>query len=107
MDYWQDKVAIVTGGSSGLGLALSKSLLDHGARVLIAARDRERLQSAVAMLRASPSNVEVVATDVTRDDDVRALVSQATATHGRIHALLHCVGVSDRGEACPPRAPSG
>jgi len=99
MNYWHDKVAIVTGGSSGLGLAISKALVHHGARVIIAARDPQRLQSAAAALASGPGRVETIASDVTRDHDVRQLIERCLTAHGRLNALFHCVGVSDRGEA--------
>src|SRR5439155_23894884 len=53
MSYWQNKVAIVTGGSSGLGLALAQRLFADGGTVVMAARDQTRLQAAVEIVRAN------------------------------------------------------
>jgi NAD(P)-dependent dehydrogenase (short-subunit alcohol dehydrogenase family) len=99
MNYWQDKVAIVTGGSSGLGLAVSKALVGHGARVIIAARDPDRLQSAATAVGSGPGRAQTIITDVTRDQDVRELAAHSLSEHGRLNALIHCVGISDRGDA--------
>ena len=63
------KVAIVTGASTGIGRAVAAELLGRGARVVIAARSRERLDEAAAAL--GPGCAAVVA-DVTRAGDVRA-----------------------------------
>ena len=63
------KVAVVTGASTGIGRAVAQELIAHGARVVIAARSRERLDEAAAAL--GPSCAAVVA-DVTRAGDVRA-----------------------------------
>ena len=97
MDYWHDKVALVTGGSSGLGLALSAALVNRGARVVMLARDRERLESA-AHATDSTGQLQTIRADVTRDEDVSDAISQVIARHQRLDALFHCVGASDRGE---------
>jgi len=51
MSYWQNKVAIVTGGSSGLGLAIAKKLFAAGSTVVLAARDSSRLKAATDQVR--------------------------------------------------------
>jgi ribitol 2-dehydrogenase len=84
------KVAVVTGASTGIGRAVAAALIGHGARVVIAARSRERLDEAAAAL--GPGCAAVVA-DVTRDDDVRALVDGTLESHGAIDILVANAGV--------------
>jgi uncharacterized protein len=57
MVYWQGKVALVTGGSSGFGLSLATTLVRQGARVILTARDPERLHQAARELQESPSRL--------------------------------------------------
>jgi ribitol 2-dehydrogenase len=84
------KVAVVTGASTGIGRAVARALLEHGARVVIAARSRERLDEAAAAL--GPGCAAVVA-DVTRGDDVRRLVAGTLESHGAIDILVANAGV--------------
>lgn len=84
------KVAVVTGASTGIGRAVARALIGHGARVVIAARSRERLDEAAAAL--GPGCAAVVA-DVTRADDVRRLVDGTLESHGAIDILVANAGV--------------
>ena len=84
------KVAVVTGASTGIGRAVASALIGHGARVVIAARSRERLDEAAAAL--GPGCAAVVA-DVTRAEDVRALVDGTLESHGAIDILVANAGV--------------
>jgi ribitol 2-dehydrogenase len=84
------KVAVVTGASTGIGRAVAAALIGHGARVVIAARSRERLDEAAAAL--GPGCAAVVA-DVTRADDVRALVDGTLESHGAIDIVVANAGV--------------
>lgn len=98
MNYWRDKVAVVTGGSSGFGLALGAALVQAGAKVTLVARDGSRLQAAAASLRAGPGEVRTCTADITRDEDVARLFAEVRATHGRLDILVNNAGLSDRGE---------
>ncbi len=84
------KVAVVTGASTGIGRAVARELIGQGARVVIAARSRERLDEAAAAL--GPACAAVVA-DVTRAADVRRLVDGTLESHGRIDILVANAGV--------------
>jgi short-subunit dehydrogenase len=99
MSYWRDKVAIVTGGSSGLGRALAAALVRRGAKVVIAARTADKLESVAAELRTAGGEVLAVPTDVTSDDDVQALVAKTIERFGRLDILFNNAGKSARGEA--------
>jgi ribitol 2-dehydrogenase len=84
------KVAVVTGASTGIGRAVAAERLERGARVVIAARSRERLDEAAAAL--GPGCAAVVA-DVTRGDDVRRLIDGTLESHGAVDILVANAGV--------------
>ena len=87
------RAAIVTGGSSGIGLAIARALAADGARVAIAARGAERLEAAARELAGTGGEVLAVPADVTRADDVRALVGRAVERFGRLDILVNNAGV--------------
>jgi len=84
------KVAVVTGASSGIGLAVARELHRLGATVVIAARSRERLDGVVASVgeRCTP-----VVADVTRAGDVERLIGGTIEAHGRLDVLIANAGV--------------
>src|SRR5688572_25561113 len=99
MSYWQGKVALVMGGSKGLGLAIARALVAGGAQVVLTARDQERLSQAAASLSSSDRKCAWLPADVTQSDQVALLIAQVVQQHGRLDALFHCAGKSARGEA--------
>jgi 3-oxoacyl-[acyl-carrier protein] reductase len=91
------KVAIVTGGSRGLGLASAHALLAEGADVAICARGTERLEQAAAELRAVASEgvkVLAIAADVSTPDGVNRVVESTVASLGGIDVLVNNVGLA-------------
>jgi NAD(P)-dependent dehydrogenase (short-subunit alcohol dehydrogenase family) len=86
-----DRVAIVTGASSGLGDRFARVLHAAGARVVLAARRAERLEA----LAADLPGALVVPTDVSVDGDLQTLVDRTMEAHGRIDVLVNNAGVSD------------
>jgi len=98
MPYWTDKVALVTGGSSGLGLAIARALIGAGANVTIAARDEARLSAAAHSLATVGRECRAIVADVTKQADCERLVSQTIAASGRLELLVNCAGRSARGE---------
>ena len=102
MMNWADKVAIVTGGSAGLGYHLAQALLARDARVTIVGRDRDRLQQARESLlqgKYPPDSLLTVAADVTADADVARIVAKTHEQFGRLDLLVNCAGRSMRGLA--------
>ena len=93
MNYLQNKVAIVTGASSGIGAATTRALVAQGARVVAAALDEEALESFVADLREAASEVVAFTTDVTRPDQTQALARFARETYGAIDILVNNAGL--------------
>jgi NAD(P)-dependent dehydrogenase (short-subunit alcohol dehydrogenase family) len=80
--------AIVTGASQGLGLEIARAYVREGARVLVCARDRERIEAAGAEL-----GTLALCADVSREEDVREVVSRAVAEFGQIHILVNNAGI--------------
>ena len=90
------KVALVTGGSMGLGLTFSDTLAAAGADVALTARSTELLEQNAAGLRERHGRkVSVHSADVTDADAVAAVVASALEAHGRIDILVNNAGISD------------
>ena len=77
-----DQVAIVTGGAQGIGGATSRRLAESGAKILIADMDVETAQANADRIRNAGGVAEVIETDVSRRDDIEAMVSRAVGTVG-------------------------
>lgn len=94
-------VAVVTGGSAGLGLAIAQALLAARYQVIIVGRDADRLAQAAGQLAplagTSPLRLQTLLADVTDRQAVEAGFSQVAADFGRLDVLVNCVGQSDRG----------
>jgi len=83
------KVALVTGGGTGLGLAIARALGALGARVVIASRQQDHLDTGTATLRADGVDAIAIETDVRHPDQVDAMVAGAIAAFGRIDVLVN------------------
>jgi short-subunit dehydrogenase len=91
------QVVIVTGASAGIGEAVARRLVRGGAKVVVTARRRERLDALARKLDASGANILAVAGDITSDADRRNLVTAALAKFGRIDGLVNNAGYGTRG----------
>ncbi len=89
----EDKVVVITGGSSGMGEATARHLAANGAKVVIGARRAERIAAIAAEITAAGGTAIAAATDVTRRDDVQSLVELARESYGRIDVLINNAGV--------------
>lgn len=89
-----EKVAIITGGNSGIGRATAEEFVAEGAKVLIAARDVPRGEQIVAQLRAKGGDALFVQTDVSQPDDVKRMVDAAVRQWSRIDVLFSNAGIS-------------
>ncbi len=94
-DYFKDKVIIVTGASSGIGLASARLFGSYGAKVVLAARSYDKLLS-LAPSVGDADHVLCVRTDVSLEDDCRNLVEATVARFGRIDILVNNAGISMR-----------
>jgi NAD(P)-dependent dehydrogenase (short-subunit alcohol dehydrogenase family) len=93
-------VAMVTGGSAGLGQFIAQTFLDRGYRVMIVGRDPQRINRAIGELAgqvAIEGTIIGQVADVTRSDQVSELIGRLERDFGRLDVLVNCVGQSDRG----------
>jgi 3-oxoacyl-[acyl-carrier protein] reductase len=88
------RVAIVTGGSRGIGLASARLLAEGGASVVVSGRDAARLEAATRELEATGAAVLGVAADVVRREDVERLVEAARERFGRLDVLVNNAGMT-------------
>lgn len=95
-DYFKDKVIIVTGASSGIGLASAKLFGSLGARVVMAARSVEKLQALAPQVSDDPERVLCIRTDVSVEEDCRTLVERTVEKFGGIDILVNNAGLSMR-----------
>ena len=98
MDYWNGKRAIVTGGSSGLGRAVARALVEAGARVAIVARGQQQLDDAVADLTGRGGDAFGITADVTHATDIARLAETLRERWGGVDFFCHAAGCSMRGE---------
>jgi len=90
------KVAIITGGNSGIGLGMVRGLADAGAAVVIAARNKEKSEAVVQTLEEAGKLALAVRCDVTKGEDIDALVQTAQERYGRIDILVNNAGINIR-----------
>ncbi|MBN1910702.1 MAG: SDR family NAD(P)-dependent oxidoreductase [Pirellulales bacterium] len=96
MEYWKDKVVLVTGGSSGLGREIAQAFVRSGAKVAVAGLEPGAAEAAAGELGPDVLGVQA---DVTRQDDVDRMVAAALARFGgRLDCLVNAAGRTDRGK---------
>jgi NAD(P)-dependent dehydrogenase (short-subunit alcohol dehydrogenase family) len=88
-DLLQGKVALVTGGATGLGLEIAHVLGSHGARVAICSRKEAHLQAAVAALRQAGIEAVYGVCDVRRHDEVTSVVEEVLGTFGQLDVVVN------------------
>lgn len=90
----ENKVAIITGGASGIGLAACERFLEEGAKVVLADFNEEQGTKQAASLRAK-GDVQFIQVDVSDEQSVQHLVKQTMETYGRIDILINNAGITD------------
>jgi 2-dehydro-3-deoxy-D-gluconate 5-dehydrogenase len=90
------KVAIVTGGNGGIGLGMARGLAKAGARVVIAARNKEKSGAAVRELQALGVGALAISVDVTQEKSVDAMVSETVRQCGGLDILVNNAGINIR-----------
>jgi NAD(P)-dependent dehydrogenase (short-subunit alcohol dehydrogenase family) len=89
----QDKVAIITGASNGIGRGIAEMFGAEGAKTVLAARRAELLDEVAAGIKAKGGQALSVPTDLTQEDQVAALFKTVTLTYGRLDVLVNNAGI--------------
>lgn len=93
MNYLQNKTAVITGASSGIGAATAMELARHGVNIVAAALDQSGLDKLVKDIESAGGHASGLVTDVTRLEDTKALVKHATETFGTVDILINNAGL--------------
>ncbi|MCW3107077.1 MAG: oxidoreductase, short chain dehydrogenase/reductase family [Segetibacter sp.] len=93
---YDDKIVIITGGSSGIGLAVAKEFASLNATVIIISRDEKKLVAAKTFITAANPNttVDIIAADIAVDEQITAAINSTGTKYGRIDVLINCAGIS-------------
>jgi NAD(P)-dependent dehydrogenase (short-subunit alcohol dehydrogenase family) len=98
MEYFKDKIAIVTGGASGMGRAVCEQMGRHGATLVVADINQQGAQEVAESIVAAGGKARAVRLDVTRREDVHDLVNEAAREHGRLDLIFNNAGIGILGD---------
>lgn len=88
------RVALVSGGSSGIGLAIAEAFVDHGAKVVVGSRTADKVKAATEALNARvPGSAAGAVLDVQREDSVAGAFAHGVQRFGRVDTAVHSAGV--------------
>jgi hypothetical protein len=90
---WRNKLALITGASSGIGAATARKLAQHGLAVLLVARRRQRLEALQAEILAGGGQAQIIAADLAQETDRQQLFEQVHAEHGGVDILVNNAGL--------------
>jgi NAD(P)-dependent dehydrogenase (short-subunit alcohol dehydrogenase family) len=93
MSSMNGKVALITGASSGIGRATAEAFAANGARLVVAARRQDELDSLVAQIEAAGGKATAIQTDVSVAADVERMVAHAISTYGRLDYSVNNAGI--------------
>ena len=94
--FFRDKVIVITGASSGIGLASARLFASYGARLVLAARSIDKLEMLAKEMTDDPSRILCLKTDVSVEEDCRRLIDEAVGKFGAIDILINNAGISMR-----------
>ena len=92
-DNIENKVVLITGGSTGIGAEMARLLASRGAKVAIAARRKDKLDQVVAEIEAAGGTAKAYSLDVTDKKQVEAVVAAAVADFGKLDVLINNAGL--------------
>jgi NAD(P)-dependent dehydrogenase (short-subunit alcohol dehydrogenase family) len=90
---FKNKVALITGASSGIGKASAIAFARHGAKIMVVARNETALQELVATVGRDPADVGLVVADLTEETQIKRCVDATIAKFGGIDILVNCAGI--------------
>jgi hypothetical protein len=90
---WHDKIALITGASSGIGAATARELSRHGLGVVLVARRRERLEELAAEIQAAGGQAQTIAADLALPEDRERIFAQAQKCYGTPDVLVNNAGL--------------
>lgn len=91
---FEGKVAVITGGGSGLGRAIAEEFSRLGAKVVVASRKKARLEAVVEAIAARGGTAASVVTDVGKSEDATHLIEVTKATFGAVDILVNCAAIN-------------
>ena len=97
MNRLEGKVAIITGGNSGVGEATAIKFAKEGAKVVITARREAQLESVAEKIRAEGGEVLAICSDISKVEDAKRVVAETMAKFGKVDVLINNAGVLDNG----------
>ncbi len=98
MDPFKDRVAVITGGAGGIGMALARAFAERGAAIVLADLDEAALAKSVAELTSGGAKAFGVATDVTKLESVQALAAATQRQFGGVHIVCNNAGIGVFGD---------
>ena len=96
MNYWEKKIGLITGGSSGLGFQIARTFAQKGGLPILVARDWERLRQAQESLADEQLKTDCIQADLTDADQAAAAIQETISRHGTVDLLVNNVGKSIR-----------
>ncbi|HXF43795.1 MAG TPA: SDR family NAD(P)-dependent oxidoreductase, partial [Pyrinomonadaceae bacterium] len=106
-EFWKNKVAFITGASSGIGRALSLEIAGLGGRLGLAARRQDELESLQNEIFAKCSDAKIYSLDVSDENAVKAAVDNLVETYGKIDIIIANAGISGNDELTRKGDPAG
>ncbi|MCD4769308.1 MAG: SDR family oxidoreductase, partial [Bacteroidales bacterium] len=93
MGMLEGKTALITGGGTGIGLAIAKRFYSEGAVVVIAGRRKDKLEQGGAVIAPDGKRVYSIQADVSKDEEAKKLIDATVAKTGRLDILVNNAGV--------------
>jgi NAD(P)-dependent dehydrogenase (short-subunit alcohol dehydrogenase family) len=95
----KEKVVVITGAGSGIGEATAKLFGQHGAAVVVSDINLANAEKVVSEIKTEGGKASAVQTDVTKNEEVEALIKSAVAEHGRLDVIVNNAGIGGRAQA--------
>lgn len=101
---FEDKVIIVTGASSGIGAATAIKLSKQGPKITIVGRNESKLKNVSEICEGNGSKPLTIIADVTKDEDVKRIISDTLKQYGKLDVLVNNAGIFNRVSILEPQA---